>query len=59
MGGPARHRSALAVGSGFRAHQGDEPGFLVADTARPWQGQPASVSIDLPPMSTVLLGGRR
>jgi 1,4-alpha-glucan branching enzyme len=44
-------------GSGFRALQGSASPTVTASTV-PWQGQPASVLIDLPPMATVLIGAR-
>ena len=45
-------------GSGYRALTGDAGAALVADDI-PWQGQPCSVTVDLPPLATVLIGGRR
>lgn len=42
-------------GSGYR---GDAPA-VGATPDRPWQGQPASVQLDLPPLSVVWLGAHR
>jgi 1,4-alpha-glucan branching enzyme len=42
-------------GSGFL---GDRQ-HVEADTSVPWQGQPASMVIDLPPLSVIWLGARR
>ncbi len=44
-------------GSGFRALQGSDQPWIDADDV-PWQGQSHSIVLDLPPMSTVLVGGR-
>ena len=46
-------------GSGYRALNGTAGPTVGATSDHPWQGQPSSVILDLPPMATVLLGGRR
>ncbi len=45
-------------GSGFSGYSLDGTQFT-ADTDIPWQGQPASIVVDLPPLSVVWLGSRR
>jgi 1,4-alpha-glucan branching enzyme len=46
-------------GSDYRGLQGTDDPVLGAAEMTPWQGQPCSLLIDLPPMATLLIGGRR
>jgi 1,4-alpha-glucan branching enzyme len=45
-------------GSGFSGYSLEGTQFA-ADADIPWQGQPASIVVDLPPLSVVWLGSRR
>ncbi len=46
-------------GSGFSGYSIDGSTSFTATTATPWQHQPASAALDIPPLSVVWLGSRR